>query len=72
MSYFVDGADKDIKKYRKRKKHKRSSFSHKDESIAESSIIQCMLSPPEALLRYSLWIGNLNQAAQVIKVRSCF
>ena len=70
--HFIDGADKEVKRHRKRKKHKRSSFSQKDESIAESNIIQCMLSPPEALLRYSLWIGNLEQAAQIIKVRLYF
>lgn len=57
-----------MKKYHKRKKHRRSSFSKKDETVAESSIIQCMLSSPEALLRYSLWNGNLKQALQVIEV----
>lgn len=43
---------------------------YRKEFFAESSIIQCMLSSPEALLRYSLWSSNLKQAGQVIQVYS--
>ncbi|GFS43562.1 zinc finger FYVE domain-containing protein 26 [Trichonephila inaurata madagascariensis] len=63
-----DGTDVESKKRKKKKKQKRSFSSLKKESFAESSIIQCMLSSPEALLRYSLWSRNLTQAQQVIKL----
>ncbi|GFU59897.1 zinc finger FYVE domain-containing protein 26 [Nephila pilipes] len=63
-----DGTDVESKKRKKKKKQKRSFSSLKKESFAESSIIQCMLSSPEALLRYSLWSKNLMQAQQVIKL----
>ncbi|GIY07382.1 zinc finger FYVE domain-containing protein 26 [Caerostris darwini] len=63
-----DGTDVESKKRKKKKKQKRNYSSLKKESFAESSIIQCMLSSPEALLRYSLWSRNLLQAQQVIKL----
>ncbi|XP_054713463.1 zinc finger FYVE domain-containing protein 26-like [Uloborus diversus] len=63
-----EGPEKENKKRKKKKKYKRGYASHKKESLAESSIIQCMLSSPEALLRYSLWSRNLVQAIQVIKL----
>ncbi|XP_015911906.2 zinc finger FYVE domain-containing protein 26 isoform X1 [Parasteatoda tepidariorum] len=61
-----DGTDKETRKHKRKRKHKRSFSNLKKESFAESSIIQCMLSSPEALLRYSLWSKNLGQASQVI------
>ncbi|GBM82852.1 Zinc finger FYVE domain-containing protein 26 [Araneus ventricosus] len=63
-----DGTDVESKKRRKKRRQKRSYSNFKRESFAESSIIQCMLSSPAALLRYSLWSRNLKQAEQVIQL----
>ncbi|KAF8796021.1 Zinc finger FYVE domain-containing protein 26 [Argiope bruennichi] len=63
-----DGTDVESKKRRKKRRQKRNYSNFKKESFAESSIIQCMLSSPAALLRYSLWSRNLKQAEQVIQL----
>ncbi|CAL1270215.1 unnamed protein product [Larinioides sclopetarius] len=63
-----DGTDVESKKRKKRRRQKRNYSNFKKESFAESSIIQCMLSSPAALLRYSLWSRNLKQAEQVIQL----